>query len=212
MSALARRVAALRDASPSEGARLVYRKAIHRKVFMGQLGGRTGDSRAPNVECDLEIDIYGPDKFDRVLGTNPYLDETDLGHFRDQESRCIVVLDRGQIVASSWMTHGDVHVHDLHRSVLVPDGQHFSCRSFVGSDYGGRALMSHMIHTYAMSVPADDEVWGLLYPANVASIRSCERIGWLYSGDYWTRFVFGRKVSGERHFASRPAMDLTTRS
>lgn len=210
MPSLQRRLDTLRTSSPTDAARLVYRKAVYRKVFMGRLGGRTGDSTAPTTPNSLEIDILGPKQYDRTLGTNPYLDEADLGHFHQQDSKCIVVLDGGRIVASSWMTRGEVYVHDLHRTVHVSPTEHFSCRSYVDPAYGGRALMSHMIHTYATGVPADDEVWGLLYPANAASIRSCDKLGWEYSGDYWTKFILSRKVPGERHFPKRPGMDLAS--
>lgn len=209
MSTMQRRWDQVRGVAPAEVARLAYRKAVYRRVFMGRLGGRTGDSTEPTTPHGLTIDIWGPDRYPKVLGTNPYLLEVDLERFRTQTSKCIVVLDGDRIVASSWMTSGEVFVQDLHRSVHVAAGEHFSCRSYVDPAYSGRALMSHMIHAYASSVPADDEVWGLLYPSNAPSIRSCDRLGWEWSGDYWTTFLFGRKIAGERHFEKRPGMQLT---
>jgi len=176
---------------------------------MGRLGGRAGDSRPPNSKHGLDIDILDPGAYQTVLGTNPFLSETDLEHFERQDSQCIVVYGEEGIVASSWMTRGEVFVHELHRTVQVQEGEHFSCRSYVHDDYNGRSLMSHMIHAFASSIPVDNEVWGLLYPANVASIRSCERIGWTYSGDYSTSFALGLKIPHERLFSARPAMDLT---
>jgi hypothetical protein len=209
MTGMQQRLHLVRNSSARDVARLAYRKAIYRKVLMGRLGGRTGDSAEPTTPHGLELAIWGPDRYGEVLGTNPYLLEVDLEQFRSQDSKCVVALDGDRIVASSWMTSGEVFVQDLHRSVHVRPGEHFSCRSFVGPDYSGRSLMSHMIHAYASSVPPDDEVWGLLYPSNVASIRSCDRLGWAWSGDYWTTFLFGRKLAGERHFPKRPGMQLT---
>jgi hypothetical protein len=139
-----------------------------------------------------------------VLGTNEYLSQEDIDHFDRQQSSCIVVLDGESIAASSWMTRGSVFVHELHRPLDVPDGQHFSCRSYVSPDYRGHSLFSHMVHAYAMQVPADDESWGLVYYWNEASVRSLENIGWRLSGEYWTTFLLGRRRPGHRRFAPQP--------
>jgi hypothetical protein len=203
-----RRVEQLRGASPTDAARLAYRKAIYRKVQLGQMGVPAGRSILPANDHGLTLEFWGPDRFDEILGTTPYLDAADLADFRRQRSTVIVALDGDRIAGSSWMTSGEVQVHELHRPITVPAGQHFSCRSYVDRDYGGRALLSHMIHAYSAAQDPDDLVWGLVYAWNVASVRSLAKIGWEWFGDYWTSFVLGRKVPGERHFAARPGMDL----
>lgn len=211
MSQLQRRLEQVTQASPTEVVRLAYRKAIYRRVQLGQMGVPAGRSVAPPNEHGLQLEFWGPERFDEVLGTTPYLDEADLADFRRQRSTVIVALDGDRIAGSSWMTAGAVQVHELHRRIEVPLGEHFSCRSFVDPDYGGRALLSHMIHAYSAAQPDDDLVWGLVYAWNIASVKSLVKIGWEYLGDYWTSFVFGRKVPGERHFPARPGMDLAER-
>lgn len=190
--------------APVEVARLVWRKAVHRKVTMGRYGVPTAESREPSRPCPFTVELWGPDRYDAVLGTNPYLTDDDLAHFHRQRSTCIVVLDDDAIVASSWMTSGDVFVHELQRSLAVPSSEHFSCRSYVDDDHHGMSLMSHMIHRYSSAQPAGDEVWGLVYDWNMSSVRSLERIGWRRSGDYWTSWWFDRKVPGERRYPPRP--------
>lgn len=194
----------LRGRSPAEVARLAWRKAIHRKVSMGRYGVPTAESRPPSHDCPLPIELWGPDRFDEVVGTTPYLTTVDLEDFRRQRSTCIVVLDDGKVVASSWMTNGAVRVHELHRSVDVPAEEHFSCRSYVGEQHRGMSLLSHMIHRYSAEQPVGDEVWGLVYDWNLPSIRSLERIGWHRSGDYWTTWWFGRASHGSRRYPPIP--------
>lgn len=189
---------------PGEVARLVWRKAVHRKVTMGRYGVPTAQSRPPTRPCPFTIELWGPDRYDEVLATNPHLTDDDLVHFHRQRSTCIVVLDGGRIVASSWMTSGDVFVHELQRRISVPTSEHLSCRSYVDDDHHGMSLMSHMIHTYSAAQPAGDEVWGLVYDWNMSSVRSLERIGWRRSGDYWTSWWFDRPFPGERRYPPRP--------
>lgn len=201
-------LAALRGASPTEAARLVWRKFVHRRVEMGRYGVPTAESVGPADPCALPIEIWGPDRFDEILGTSPHLAADDVRDFRAQRSQVIVVLDGERIAASSWMTGGSVFVHELQRHLEVPDDEHFSCRSYVDPDYRGLALLSHMIHTYSRRQPVGDEVWGLVYDWNVASVRSLERIGWRRSGDYWTTWWFGRPQGGERRYPPRPATTI----
>ena len=163
-----------------------------------------GASEAPSLPLDLEVEFVGPEGFDRLLGTSPYLTAEDIEHFAQQRSTCIVVRDGDRVAATSWMTAGDVFVHELQRVVVVPVTEHFSCRSYVDPDYRGRALLGHMIHSYSERLDPDDVVWGLVYGWNTASVLSLERIGWRCTGEYWTRWILGTKRGGERHFPPRP--------
>jgi GNAT superfamily N-acetyltransferase len=208
MGTTADRLAQLREASPPEAARLVFRKAVYRKVEMGRFQVAARDSVAPEKPLVLRLEFWGPDRFRDAAGTNPYLTEEDLEHFTAQASTCIVILDDERIAASSWMTNGRVYVHELQRAVDVPEAEHYSCRTYVDPGYRGRALMQHMLHGYAEERSPDDRIWGLVYRDNVASIRSLERLGWRQTGEYWSRYVFGKQFSGEEHFAPRPAMTL----
>lgn len=208
MSRTSDRLAQLRTASPGEAARLVFRKAIYRKIEMGRFEVAARDSVAPQKPLELRLNFWGSERFGAVAGTNPYLTDEDLEHFSAQASTCIVVLDDERIAASSWMTNGRVYVHELQRAVDVPEVEHYSCRTYVDPDYRGLALMQHMIHGYAEQCAADDRIWGLVYGSNVASVRSLERLGWRQTGEYWTRSVFGKQFSGHRHFAPRPATTL----
>ena len=203
MSSITSRLEILRSKGPLEVAALVARKFIYRKTTMGRYGVRAGDSQAPPRPHDLQIELWGPDRFAEVLPTNPHLHAEDVEHFRRQETVCIVALDGSRIASSTWMTKGDVFVHELERKIHVPGDEHFSCRSYVDPDYRGRSLLSHMIHAYAVSVSADDELWGLVYDWNVASARSLENLGWRLSGEYWTRVVLTRRFPGERRFPAR---------
>jgi GNAT superfamily N-acetyltransferase len=208
MNTTADRLAQLREASPGEAARLVFRKAIYRKVEMGRFEVAARGSVAPEKPLDLRLELWGPERFQEVAGTNPYLTADDLQHFSTQASTCIVVLDDQRIAASSWMTSGQVYVHELQRAVDVPSSEHYSCRTYVDPGYRGRAFMQHMIHGYAERCSPDDVVWGLIYQDNIASIRSVERLGWRQTGEYWTYYVFGKQFSGHRRHPARPATTL----
>lgn len=208
MSAMKGRLTTLRSTSIPGAAQLVFRKAIYRRVEMRRYGVPAADSRPPTTSLDLPIEILGPERYREVLGTNPHLAEEDIEHFDRQRSVCIAVRGTDGLAASSWMTSGDVYVHELQRAVDVPPTEHFSCRSFVDPDFRGLSLMSHMIHHFAVQLPPNDRVWGLVYPWNTASVRSLERIGWRHDGDYWTTYVFNRQHGGERHFTPRPPEHL----
>lgn len=194
----------LRQAGPRHAARLVYRRVVHRKVVMRRYEMPAGASVAPGRRLELPLEIHGPEVFEEVLAANPHSNPDDLEHFVRQRTSCIVVRDHARIAASSWMTGGEVHVHELGRTVPVADDEHFSCRSYVDPDYRGLNLLSHMIHAYASSVPADDVIWGLLYGWNVHSIRSVERVGRRHTGDYRTDFVMGARLARDIRFAPRP--------
>jgi len=206
MGTTADRLAQLRDASPAEAARLIFRKAVYRKVEMGRFQVAARDSVPPQKPLDLKLEFWGPDRFRTAAGTNPYLTDEDLAHLSAQNSTCTVVLDGARIVASNWKTNGQVHIHELQRTVLVPKVEHYSCRTYVHPDYRGRALQQQMHHRYAEACSPDDLIWGLIYQDNLASIRSVERLGWRQTGQYWSRYLLGKQFSGEEHFAPRPAM------
>lgn len=209
MSSIRDRLQQLRSASPAEAARLVFRKAVYREVLMGRYEVAAGASQPPSRPLDLHIDFLEDPAFEEVLGTTPYLSAADVDRFKRQHSVCIVARDGDRIAASSWMTRGKVYVAELQRNVHVPEGEHFSCRSYVHEDYRGMSLLSHMIHAYSARLPAEDCIWGVVYPWNMASVRSLEKIGWRHTGEYWTRFVFGVKVPGERHLPARPQAVLS---
>jgi hypothetical protein len=193
----------LRAGPPSQGARLVFRKAIYRKVIVGRYEVRASDCRAPDTPLALRIDFLENPDFDVVMGTNPYLTEIDMERFRQQESVCVVVLDGSRLAASAWLTSGNVYLPELHRYVFVPRGEHYGCRTYVHDDYRGHALMSHMNHAYTQQISPNDIIWGSAYKWNFAAIRALENIGLRHTGDYWNRFVFGLKIPGECHFAPR---------
>lgn len=207
MSDLRRRFDAVRGKSPLEAARLAYRKLVYRRVRMGRYGISASDAVKPEKALTLPVEVWGADRYESVAGTSEYLTEADLEAFRRQASHCIVVLDQERVVASSWMTSGSVYVHELHRTLEVPPGEHFSCRSYVSPEYRGQALLSHMIHSYTEQLGRSERVWGLVYYWNAASVRSLANIGWDLTGDYWTSWLFGRQRHGEVTFAARPAFD-----
>ena len=192
--------------TPREVARLAFRKLIYRKVEMLRFEVRAADHALP-AGTDLRVELLGPDRFDEILGTNPYLEAADLVDFRRQRSTCIVAYDGDRIAASTWMTSGSVHVHELHRHLDVPSTEHFSCRSYVAPGHRGRKLLDELLSSYACHQDPADTIWGLVYRWNVASYRSLERVGWRETGCAWTRFILGRRVSGERRYPPRPARD-----
>lgn len=203
----------LRRAGPRGAARLVYRKAIHRKVQMRRYEMPAGASVVPDRPLELPVELHGPGRvdaalFEEVLRDNPHSDPSDLDHFLRQRTCCILVRDGTRIAASTWMTGGRVHVHELGRTVSVDDTEHFLCRSYVDPDYRGLHLLSHMIHAYAASQRPADVLWGLVYDWNVHSIRSLERLGWRHTGDYRTDVLAGRTFTRDRRFAPRPPETL----
>lgn len=210
MSSSLSRLEQLREASPKDALRLVFRKAIYRQVFIGEFGVRAGDSTAPAHSHDLVIEFLDRDYWDEALENNPYLSRRDLERFRNQEATCIIAREGDRIAASTWMLRGEAYVDELFRTIQLPESQHFSCRSFVAPDYRGMALMGHMVHHYSGSIDQDHIVWGPIFHWNIASIRTFERIGWRHRGDYWTIFLFGRKIHREQHFAApRPPITLS---
>lgn len=205
--AILKKLGAIAGLGPTRAVRAVGRKLVYRSARMGRYGFRAGDAIPPAREHPYAIEIWGPERFDEILVNNDNLTAFDLERFRNQTSSVIVVLDEGQVVASSWMTRGGVWVTDLQRAIEVPAGEHFSCRSWVSPTHRGQSLFSHMVFHYARSVPADDEVWGLVYYWNTASVRSLANIGWLLSGDYRCRWLFDRPHLRIERFPARPAFE-----
>lgn len=188
--------------------RAAARKYLYRRIEMRRYGGNCGDSLEPSRDHGLRIELLGPESYDVVFGTNPHMEESDPENFHRQDSTCIVAWDGRRIASSTWMTRGEVHVHELQRSIDVPATEHFSCRSYVDPDYRGRALLSHMIHAYSDVQGPSDRVWGFVFAWNTNSIRSLERLGWRHYGDDWTTYVLGRRTSGSRSFPPRPPTTL----
>lgn len=209
MNASKSRLEQLREASPREALRLVFRKAIYRKVLIGEFGVQAANSVAPAKHHGLVIDFLDRDDWHLALENNPYLNETDLERFRNQSATCIVARDGDRIAASTWMVRGTFYVDEIYQEIVLPETEHFSCRSFVDNAYRGHALLSHMIHHYSTTISPDDSVIGLVFPWNKPSIHSLERIGWRHRGDYWTTFILGRKFQHERHFPPRPPITLS---
>jgi len=188
--------------SPRRRGRLVplsrraFRKLVYRRVEMDRYEVRAGDSRSLATPCPYELRFLSPGELDLAGVISPYLTAQDLAELTRQMSVCVVVVDGARVVASSWMTKGQVVVHELERVIDVPPDEHFSCRSYVDPGYRGRSLMTYMVDAYARRVPPEDTLWGLVYHWNVASIRSLEAAGWRRSGRCWTRFLFTRRTEG----------------
>ncbi|MBN1461423.1 MAG: GNAT family N-acetyltransferase [Armatimonadetes bacterium] len=208
MGSLRVRLEKLRKEPPLGALRLAFRKLVYRKVSIRRYEVTAANSRAPHRPLSLRIAFLDSPGFDSVLETNPYLSSADVERFRQQNSVCIVLWDGDRIIASSWMTNGRIYVSELHRYIHIPPDEHFSCRTYVRDDYRGRSLADHMIHAYSQRVQPSHCIWGLVYGWNVASIRLVEKLGWRHTGDYWTRFIVGRKLPGERRFAPRPPETL----
>jgi len=203
-----RRIATLRRTSLGNVPRLVFRKIVYRKVSLGRYGVRAGSSVAPPHPCPYRIEFLDTAGFEALNTKRDYLTADDLETFRRQDSVSIVVFDGEIIAANSWMTRGEVYVHELHRTIHVPATEHFSCRSFVDTAYRGAGLLGHMIHQYSTTVEPSDEVWGLVYEWNVASVRTLEKLGWRLNGYLWTVFLVGRKRPGVRRFpATGPTVE-----
>lgn len=186
----------LRDLPTREAARLVYRKAIYRKVVMNRLGAAAGSHVPPNRAVAYRTELLGPDRYDLVLATNPYLAQSDLDHFHRQCSTCVTVYDGDRVASSSWMTSGSVYVHEMQRHIEVPHDQHFLSRAYVDPDYRGQSLYSHMVYTYAQQVPSGQLLWALVYAWNTPALRSLESVGWEYFGKEWSTYVLGVQRSG----------------
>ena len=93
METIVRRIRTLRRLPLREGARLVFRKAVYRRVQLRRYGILAGDSVGPRRRLQLTCEFLREDAYDEVLGTTPYLSPADLEHFHRQESVCIVVRD-----------------------------------------------------------------------------------------------------------------------
>lgn len=176
--------------------RRAFRKLVYRRTVMARYEVTAGESRAPAEACPLQIRLLAADELGLVADSNPYLTPEDLQELRRQTSLCLVVFDGDRVAASSWMTSGQVPIHELERVVDVPSGEHYSCRSYVDPLYRGRALHHHMLHEKARLLPPDHLLWCLVYEWNVGSIRSLEAAGWRRTGRCWTRFLFTRQATG----------------
>jgi hypothetical protein len=200
------RLARLRSSSPAEAARLVFRKAVYRKNSFLRVRARAGDTIAPDRPLPFRLEIVGEDGFERVLGSNPHLTRADIDRFRARPSRCITIWDGDRLASSSWMTLESAWVEEFDREVTLAPGEHYSCRSWVDPAYRGHSLLGHMLSGYAASIPADDQVWGLILARNVASLLAVKRIGWRTDGMEWTSFVGGIPIRGSTHHEPRPIL------
>lgn len=186
--------------------RLAFRKILYRRDELGVFEVRAGAVIAPPSSPGLQILLLSGPAIEEVAGTSPFLTAEDMARFRHQRATCIVARDGNRTVASSWMLGGTTYVTELHRTIEVSDSEHFSCRSYVHPTHQGRALLGHLIASYAACLPAGDRIFGFVYKWNEASIRSLDRIGWEYVGDTWTTHVLGVKLHGSRARPPRRAL------
>lgn len=189
--------------SPTELARLAWRKFVYRKIPMGITSIRAGDTKEPTTPTTCTFEVWGPERYDEILEANPNLAPVDIEHFRRQRTTLIVALDEGRLAASTWMTNGRTWVSELHRTMDIPPNEHLSCRTYVPEAYRGQALMAWMIYHHSVRQDPDDRIWGLVYERNAASIRSVENLGWRRTGDIWTHIVLGRSFGGSRTYPPR---------
>ena len=188
-------------------ARRAVDKLIFREVRLGQYVNSARCYRPPSMPCEYRIEIWGPDRYGDVLGTNPYLTASDVDHFRRQTTVCVVVLDQESIVASNWWTSGRVYVSEIDDYIDVPPGAHYSCRQWVTPDHRGKKLANHMSYAFVRTVGPEDEFWSHVRDDNEASLRSLDRIGYRRVADIRVRWIVGIKFIREIRSAPLPALD-----
>lgn len=193
----------LRGAGAAAAAKLCFRKLIYRKVTMMRYESPAGTTAVPAGACPYRLDVSRDLDCEAILDSNPHLCRLDVEKFIHMDSTCVAAYDGDRIVGSTWFVRGRVFVPELHRDVEASGREHYICRSFVHPDYRGHRLLQHIIYAYASQVPADDLMWGLIYPWNAAPRRTAEKEGRAHVADYWTRFIFCHKSFGEHHYSAQ---------
>lgn len=123
---------------------------------------------------------------------NPYLQEADFEHLRNNpESWCVVVRSGGSTIASNWYLRGRIHIPEVSRTIEHPPGAHYSCRTYVEPSFRGRRLKSHMDTCYVEAVRDCTYLTGAIYHWNTSSIRAVVNAGWRRTGTLWSCRILG---------------------
>jgi hypothetical protein len=188
----------LKDLTVGQALRGARRKYIYRYDEMGYYVVQRGAMKrvvVPGYETRV---VPGSHVTLDVLA-NPYVDSQSIRQLQEGPgAMCVLVYEGEQVVASNWFLRGTVHVHELNRDLTLPQDAAYSCRTFTRADHRGRHLMGHMMTSYLDETPDCEQLCGVIYDWNGASVRGVVNLGWKRDSTMWTRRVLGWQTFGER--------------
>ncbi|MFC1533113.1 GNAT family N-acetyltransferase [Thermodesulfobacteriota bacterium] len=184
---------------------IFFQNYIYRVFWVGLHCALGPEMVKPDDDCPYEIQFWGSDKYRATLGTSKYLSIEDLDEFDRCRSTCLVAIDRGIIIASSWMVQGDHYLSEFKHTVKISDKEFFSCRSYVLPAYRGKHLLSHIIYAFSNNIDQPcHKIWCFIHNWNIASIKTYEKIGFKHKKDVGFitflgfKFVLHRKFNRNR--------------
>ena len=168
----------LRGLGATAIARALFRKFVFRRVEMG-FYVVTPDTRIPFAAEGYETRLVAGCDVEGNALANPNVDEIEfLKLSQHPGSHCVLVSEDGVVVASNWYLRGTIHVTELDRAIDLPEGTHYSCRTFVHPDQRGKKLMAHMANYYLETASDCLEICGLIFDSNTASVAGVTKAGW----------------------------------
>lgn len=179
----------------------VYRR--HRTCWYGTQVSELLPPPRP-LDDQFSLRLMPGQEAEYVLDTNPYFTLSEQQAVDLRLAHCIAILDKSErIVASTWMFSQNAWISELTRSLRLHPNHHWSCKTFVESEYRGMSLASHMIYAYGRRQSAQDFLSGVILPTNVKSITMVESIGWRHVGDLEGRVLLHNPV-GEMDLERSP--------
>ena len=181
----------MRGLTPAQIVKAAWGKFVFRRTRMGMYTVAIEDQKQVHVD-DYETTVLPGKDIDFDELANPYMPREDFDEVRRLPgARCVLVRQSGTVIASNWYLRGDVPVTELDTTLALPDGWHYSCRTFVDPDHRGRHLMGHMMTAYVTATPESRMLCGLVYDWNEASIRGLRNLGWTRVGTMTTAQILG---------------------
>lgn len=172
----------------------VFERFIYKAIWMRQYVVIARDCNLPADEPPFTLEFWDPDKFERVLGTSPYLTGDDIDDFKKASSVCTVALDGDRIAASLWAVRGRCHMRELNRSVTIGDDEYYICRVFVDPDYRGNHLSGYMKSYFSRNyAEPGDRIISWVHDWNIGAIRNNAVLGSVYESDIGFITVLGIK-------------------
>jgi len=176
-----------------------FKKYIFRLYWMGKYVVTPKECIAPTKGCSYAIEIWGPDKYGEILKTSPHLTQEDIDEFDKCTSKCVVVFDKDNVIASLWMVRGEHYIRELGQTMTFGDDEYYSTRAYVHYDYRGEGLFGHMktyfLKNYALP---NEKVISFVMNWNIPSIKSNIKIGCRHEKDVGFITLFGLKWRKDR--------------
>ncbi len=97
------------------------------------------------------------------------------------------------VVGWTWGAINKVYFSDFNCTINLEEKVAFSYNTFIDKDYRGKKINNYILNNILLYFKQKHykKIWCLIYPWNIASIKSYTNNGWKLTGDYRFIKLFG---------------------